>query len=88
MRVLKWTVPVDDQWHPIGSGEVLHVACQRGPFSVEVWTLEADESDSLRSVIICGTGQPLPENSRHIGTALANQGSLVWHVFEGVTSDA
>ena len=87
MRVLKWTVPVDDQWHPIGAGDVVHVACQMdGPFSVQVWTLEADNLE-MRSACVFGTGQPLPDRVTHLGTALANQGALVWHLFGGI-SDA
>ena len=50
-RVLKWTVPVDDQWHPIGGGEVALVAVQGRPEVtprgmsgtvgvVTVWTVE------------------------------------------------
>lgn len=39
-RVLRWEVPVDDDWHKIGGGQVLHVAVRRDRYTVEVWTLE------------------------------------------------
>lgn len=81
-RVLKWSVPVDDQSHRIGTGPVLHVACQHYPDSVEVWTLEASEPSQWKPVQVFGTGQPLPSKWAHIGSALTASGSLVWHVFE------
>ena len=31
--VLKWTILVDDEWHPVGAGPVLHVASQFGKIS-------------------------------------------------------
>lgn len=58
MRVLKWAVAVDDEWHEIGTGEVVLVA----PFNsdaewhslearaVNVWTLEPDADDPMRAV--------------------------------------
>lgn len=93
MRVLKWTVPVDDQPHPIGSGRVLHVGCQDDPTGhrtahaeVQVWTLESSVGITLpeRMVQVYGTGQPLPDGvgaGYHIGTVLVLGGALVWHVF-------
>jgi hypothetical protein len=44
-RVLRWEVPVDDDWHEIGGGRVVFIA-NRGQLpglttgSVEVWTEE------------------------------------------------
>lgn len=80
-RVLKWVVPVDDQPHKIGTGPVLHVACQQGPESVEVWTREGPEPVQHRPVRVYGTGQPLPARWAHIGSAVTAGGALVWHVF-------
>lgn len=78
-RVLRWNVPVDDQWHEIGAGKVLHVndrlpqfAHERGPREdvVEVWTEEAcpddfpaSEVEGRRSVRVFGTAQPLPDDA-------------------------
>lgn len=78
----RWVVPVDDQWHPIGGGDVLHVAT-RLPGAVEVWTLETTTTEPLskpRAVRVYGTGHPIHDRDvEHIGTTLV--GHLVWHVF-------
>lgn len=81
-RVLKWSVPVDDQPHHIGTGRVLHVACQHNHRSVEVWTLEFGDGERWKPVQVFGTGQPLPAGWWHIGSAVTVGGLLVWHVFE------
>lgn len=79
-RILKWDVPVDDRDHPIGSGPVTLVACQRGADIVQVWTDESDHNNvQLRSARIYGTGQPVPAGDQHIGSVIA--GPLVWHAF-------
>lgn len=85
MRVLKWSVPVDDQEHKIGVGPVVHVACQYGPESVQVWTLECVDGDFTtwpkQTVRAFGTGQPIPEGWYAVGSASAAGGALIWHLF-------
>ena len=82
LRVLKWSVPVDDRPHEIGMGKVMHVACQNGPESVQVWTLELDEPHTILARVF-GTGQPLPGSvCGHLGSAVTAGGDLAWHVFE------
>lgn len=88
-RTLRWSVPVDDQWHQIGAGKVLHTEVRSRSDVVEVWTLETTGPDwpsqnavKTRTVRVYGTGQPISEaDSEHIGTALTPGGALVWHVF-------
>lgn len=101
-RVLRWDVPVDDKWHDIGAGRVVEVAVRntRTPDErnlVEVWTLEDYPGTSTadlpkRSAIVVGTGQPAPENTEYLGTAIVplltmdqlvirSVAGLVWHVF-------
>jgi DNA-binding transcriptional regulator YhcF (GntR family) len=102
-RVLRWEVPVDDEWHEIGAGRVVEVAVRntRRTFNqrdvVEVWTLEntpdvSTEDLVKRSAMIVGTGQPAPENTEYLGTAIVplftmeqfsvrSVAGLVWHVF-------
>lgn len=87
-QVLKWSVPVDDQDHPIGTGRVVHVACQSGVVDVvSVWTEEtAHTYGQSRRARAYGTGQPIPEDDEHIGTALAPvhpPKTLVWHIYGG-----
>ena len=82
LRVLKWSVPVDDHPHEIGLGKVMHVACQSTPDSVEVWTLELGEPHTMLAQVF-GTGQPLPGSvQQHLGSTVTAGGALVWHVFE------
>jgi len=79
-RVLKWAVPVDDQVHHIGHGNVVRVACQHNdPETVYVWTEEYDEAAVTRPVQVFGTGHVIPQPSRHVGSADAL--GLVWHVY-------
>lgn len=91
-RVLKWTVPVDDQWHQVGSGRVVLVDCQTRPHEVQVWTEEpVDSPESLwrRHVRVFGTGHELPPFGEHLGSVMAAGGALVWHLYSdgGSTSD-
>lgn len=82
-RVFKWDVPVDDDWHEIGSGPVVLVACQSRADVVQVWTDEPDsENYKVRAVRVYGTGQPVPLFDEHLGSVVTAMGALVWHVFE------
>jgi len=83
MRVLKWPLRVDDSVQLIGPGHVINVDCQSTMDAVMVWTLEPDETPSpTRKVQVIGTGQRLPDESKHLGSAVTPGGWLVWHVFE------
>lgn len=90
-RVLRWEVPVDDAWHKVGAGAVVHVAARehkRKPGDiVEVWTLEEGPDagpwagHATRSVTVVGTGHPLPDDVYHIGTAVVP----TFHIISGPT---
>lgn len=82
MRVLRYEVPVDDAWHPVEfAGDVLHVAARR-PDVVEFWALDGTAAEvSTRQLRVFGTGQPFDEPMTYMGTALAAEGVLVWHLF-------
>jgi hypothetical protein len=78
-RVLRWEVPVDDEWHEIGAGRVVEVAArahhQRPGDLVEVWTLEDFAGTSTadlrrRPVTVIGTGHPAPNDAAYLGTAI------------------
>lgn len=84
-RVLRHEVPVDDRWHALQlSGPIVHVAT-RNPRVVEVWAIDTGEASSLRGFRAFGTGQPLPPDVAHVGTAITPGGQLVWHLFEALT---
>lgn len=85
MRALKWSVPVDDRPHKIGTGKVLLVSCQSDPAVVQVWTEEPESPDIVRQdrpVQVFGTGQPIPLPIRHVGSTVTAGGALVWHCYE------
>lgn len=96
-RVLRWEVPVDDNWHTIGGGPVVMTGCRPvlpgvATPRVEVWTEEILSGDwsgakpltPARQAAVFGTGRVLdPEASEHLGSVLdaALNGALVWHIY-------
>lgn len=81
-RVLKWSVPVDDQDHPVGSGRVLMVECQHRADVVEVWTEETTHTEGIyRRVRVYRTGHEVPEGDEWLGSTMTQGRNLVWHVF-------
>lgn len=81
--VFRYEVPVDDRPHEIDlRGPLLAVGCRRLNV-VEFWaiwdTLAGPERTHTFQVY--GTGQPDVEG-KHLGTAVAPGGELVWHLFE------
>lgn len=86
-RVFKYTVPVDDQWHEIPDQAVLHVECQYRAEEVQVWMLDDGYPQPPGVLVrVFGTGQPLPSHARHIGSTVAANGALVWHLFREATA--
>jgi hypothetical protein len=92
-RVLRYEVPVDDDWHTIGGGRVVHVDNRPQRFTdlhprLEVWTEEHLLDDwpatpaltAERRVIVVGTGHQIPPAAtQHLGSVL--DGPFVWHLF-------
>lgn len=83
MRIFRHGVPVDEQWHTLFPvTDPLSVGC-RDRSVVEFWSWEPHgDSASWRFFRVYGTGQEIPENVKHWGTAVAPDGFLVWHLFE------
>lgn len=92
-RVLRWTVPLDDEWHDIGPGPVALVAWRLTSVNaVEVWTIEdlppgwPHAGPEPRKVRVFGTGHLLAEDAgEHVGSTMSHGDELVWHVFAQVT---
>lgn len=94
-RVLRWQVPVGTGWHDIGAGPVVLVDVRdyaRKPGDlIEVWTLEQTADASFkgiedlprRSVTVVGTGHPMAEDTRHIGSAVVPTFGLVPSMLRG-----
>lgn len=89
-RVLKYIVPVDDQWHnyhlPEGSVPV-YVECKDD--NVCMWVEVPDETvDGHKhewEYKIFGTNHPVPDEADYVGTAFDSSVmilTLVWHVYK------
>lgn len=82
MRILRYEVPVDGEWHEVRCGNIVHVA-SRSPDVVEVWaSAVSDFWESERMLRVYGTGHAIEVGAVHVGTALAADGRLVWHLLE------
>lgn len=79
-------VPVDDQPHScllVVGNEISRVECTSHTDVVEFWIEhEDDRTMSTRWFQVFGTGQPLPDSGRLVGTTARHPSSIVWHLFE------
>ncbi len=65
------------------NAHLLHIAIQFGKLAV--WALIAESQlSTIRRFPIAGTGHPIESNGsmKHVGSVIANEGSLVLHVFD------
>lgn len=80
--IYRHEIPVDDQWHAIDlTGDIVHVA-SRSVHTVEIWVIHGSQAASRRGFRVYGTGQPIPDDVTHVGTAIPPGGDLVWHLME------
>lgn len=84
--ILRYEVPVDDEWHTLRlSGPIVHVATRRREV-VEVWATTDGFGPSDYDLRVFGTGQPIPADPPgevcHVGTAIVPGGALVWHLMQ------
>ena len=79
--VLRYEVPLNDEWHEITSGWPLHVATRKGS-ALEFWALERSDQYT-REYRVFGTGHPIEdETAVYVGTTFdAVTTALVWHLF-------
>lgn len=86
-RVLRYEVPVDDEWHTITLRSTILCVASRDPRVVELWAVDSDGAEPERpyEYRVFGTGHLLPfrigDPAEHVGTAITAGGSLVWHLF-------
>jgi hypothetical protein len=82
-QVFRYKVPVDDQPHVIRlTNDPLHVANGATPDEVEFWAEHDTGAPEYPAVFqVVGTGQPLPEGARYVGTAPRTREGLVWHLY-------
>lgn len=82
-KVLKWSVPLDDYWHDIGTGLPCLVGEQGDVRTAQVWTIVGEkDGDNPWIARVFGTGPSfaIPDDAIHLGSYQSSNG-LVWHVF-------
>lgn len=86
-RVLKWPIPIDDQWHEVpalvGGFHVGHQA--EGAVTLWAETDLGTETETTR-VRVFGTGQPYANTCSYLGLAFDPRG-FVWHLVEATSPD-
>ena len=61
--------------------KIVHVDVQRG--EPQMWVLvESTAEKELRTFVVHGTGHPIPEYHKYVGTY--QEAPFVWHIFEEV----
>jgi hypothetical protein len=68
---------------PVGT-QIVHIGIKDSIRAVQMWALVPDaEECEKRFFQVFGTGWPIDVPwARHVGTAFAEGGTYVWHVFE------
>ena len=86
--IFRYTVPVDDQaWTFDLTGDPVHVANGITLDEVDFWAERTiGAAATARRFQVFGTGHPLPENARYVGTCPRMSG-LVWHLYELVSDE-
>ena len=62
-----------------GDAKVLSIGPSREGLSVWI-EVEPDAPESITSLYVIGTGWPVPEGARHVGTH-TTAGGFVWHLY-------
>ena len=78
----RYEVPVGGPHRLILGGPILHVA-SRITDTVEFWAIHDDDGiQQQRAFQVVQTAEEIPDGARHVGSAIAPGGRLVWHLFE------
>lgn len=86
--MFRYPVPVDDQAHEFQlTGDPVAVAASLDGRMVEFWAENASAAGLVpaRAFRVFGTGQPLPDDARWVGTCPRTSHGLVWHLYEMAT---
>jgi hypothetical protein len=84
-RMFRYVVPVDDQPHvvPLSHGPVAVAAIGPHLASVEFWAEHTEGAPQARRAFrVFGTGHPLPEGAKWVGTCPRLPSGIVWHLYE------
>jgi len=87
-QMFRYEVLVTGAWVHGLTGDPVGVANCAAPLGVEFWA-EHDDSKPVRrrTFQVFGTGHPLPEGARYVGTAPRTAEGLVWHLYELVSDE-
>lgn len=78
-RILKWQLPVDDEWHRL-PGPFDHCEVDvYDPGIMWLWSVEMPHT-VMWDMRVFGTGHDLPDVGNWVGTARHDGTGLVWHV--------
>ncbi len=88
MKVYRYAVPCDGQWHDLElTGPIVKVDT-RHEHAVEVWAIVRDAvGPTPRRFRVYGTGHDIPNTNQHVGSTVSVSGTFVWHLFEGCADD-
>lgn len=79
----RYEVPIDDAPHTIAlSHDPVAVAPVAAYFAVEFWAESCASRAVERSFQVFGTGHPLPDGARWVGTCARSPEGLAWHLYE------
>ena len=83
-RMFRYVVPVDDRPHLVLlTSSPLHVANGSTLDEVEFWAEHVSGAPEVaRAFQVFGTGHPLPEGARYVGTCPRTREGIVWHLYE------
>jgi hypothetical protein len=83
-RMFRYVVPVDGvAWTFDLTGDPVHVGYSTVHEAVEFWAEHAEGAPRAgRHFEVFGTGDPLPQNGRHVGTCPRTTAGEVWHLYE------
>jgi hypothetical protein len=81
-RMFRYIVPVDDQPHAFHLTSNPRAVAANGHAHVEFWAEHDDDPGIQRWFQVFGTGHPLPDDARWVGTCTRTALGLVWHLYE------
>jgi hypothetical protein len=83
-RMFRYVVPVDDRAYPFSlSHSPVAVAAHNDSRAVEFWVEDTSGAPAVRRWFrVFGTGHPLPDDARWVGTCQRTPAGLVWHLYE------
>lgn len=82
-KMFRYVVSVDDEPHTVALSHSPVAVAAIGAWSVEFWAEHTEGATQVkRSFQVFGTGHPLPDNARWVGTCRRTESGLVWHLYE------